>query len=111
MTIDENDLRKMLNDDDDDDDNDREGCLLKNKSFIPSFMLEILKMKSGALADSLKLSIDLYKAIEGDQNGGKKDEVFKFIKHILTETKDSINQYDYLVALIETKDDDDEKGK
>jgi hypothetical protein len=121
MAFDEDDIKRMLGDDDQGDDHEdtnREKCLL-GKLAIPSFMLEIIKAKSETLSESLGICADLYKALDSgspspDLNSSKetkekrKDEVFKYMKDLWSETKNSVSQYDYLIALLE---DPESEGK
>ena len=103
MTINEDDLREMMNEDGDEN---KSRCPL-DKTSIPSFMLEVLKVKSDALSESLKLMSDLYKIVDEDS---RKKEVFTVLKDLMTETKNTIDQMDYLVAMVEDgEDDEDEK--
>ena len=102
MAINEDDLDEML-DGEEDKHLDRK-CPL-DKTSIPAFMLDILRVKANTLSDSLKLASDLFKIV-GDESE-KKKEVYTFIKRIMTETYNTIDQFDYLTAMVEGDDSDD----
>lgn len=99
MPLDEDDLKEMLGE-------GGEGCPLNNKMLIPSFMLRILRAKSETVQGVLDIAKDLYGKVESDT---EKKEVFKFLKEMMKESKQTITQHDFLVAMLEDDDEEEEK--
>jgi len=98
MAFNEDDLREMMGE-------GEERCPLENKTAIPAFMLKILNSKWEATLGFLGILTDLYKNTE---TGTEKKEIYKHLKGGIVEAEEAINQYDFLVAMLE---DDDESEK